>query len=99
MVRANVANAEGLLRPAMLASAEILTSAESAAAAVPETSIVREGEQAHVWLVRANNILEERAIITGRHNGSLTEVRQGLTVGERIVTGGSLFIDGVAQAD
>jgi cobalt-zinc-cadmium efflux system membrane fusion protein len=60
---------------------------------------VREGDQAHVWVVRADGVLQERAIQTGRVSGALTEVRQGLAAGERIVTSGSLFIDTAAQPD
>jgi membrane fusion protein, heavy metal efflux system len=52
-----------------------------------------------VWVVRADGVLERRAVLTGRRNGALTEVRQGLKAGERIVTSGSLFIDSAAQPD
>ena len=41
----------------------------------------------------------QRSIQTGRSNGPVTEVRQGLAPGERIVTTGSLFIDSAAQPD
>lgn len=99
MVRALVTNADGKLRPAMLGTSEISTSPDSQAPGVPEAAIVREGEQAHVWVVLADGTLQQRAIQTGRSSGSLTEVRQGLTAGERIVTRGSLFIDTAAQPD
>jgi cobalt-zinc-cadmium efflux system membrane fusion protein len=99
MVRATVANADGRLRPAMLATSEIITSPDTLAPGVPESAIVREGDQAHVWVVRPDGVLEERSIQTGRSNGTVTEVRQGLTAGERIVTAGSLFIDSAAQPE
>jgi len=83
----------------MLASSEIITSADTQAPGVPEAAIVREGDQAHVWVVHADGVLQERAVQTGRTSGALTEVRQGLAAGERIVTGGSLFIDTAAQPD
>jgi cobalt-zinc-cadmium efflux system membrane fusion protein len=99
MVRATVPNADGRLRPAMLATSEIITSPDSMAPGVPEAAIVREADQAHVWVVRPGGILDVRRIRTGRSNGAVTEVRQGLAEGERIVTTGSLFIDSVAQPD
>jgi cobalt-zinc-cadmium efflux system membrane fusion protein len=99
VVRATVVNADGRLKPAMFTTAEIVTSADSRAPAVASAAIVREGDQAHVWVVHANGVLLERAIQTGRTNGALTEVRQGLAAGERIVTSGSLFIDTAAQPD
>ncbi len=98
-VRATVANADGRLRPSMLAMSQIMTSPDTVAPGVPEAAIVREGEQAHVWVVRGDGLLEQRAILTGRSNGTLTEVRQGLKPGERIVTRGSLFIDSAEQPD
>jgi cobalt-zinc-cadmium efflux system membrane fusion protein len=99
IVRATVPNADGRLRPAMLGTSEIITSPDVLAPGVPEAAIVREGDQAHVWVVRPDGILEERAIQTGRVSGPLTEVRQGLAPGERIVTSGSLFLDSAAQPD
>ena len=99
VVRATVPNADGRLRPAMLVTSEIITSPDALAPAVPEAAIVREADQAHVWVVRSGGVLEQRRIQTGRSNGTLTEVRQGLAEGERIVTTGSLFIDSVAQPD
>jgi cobalt-zinc-cadmium efflux system membrane fusion protein len=99
MVRATVPNADGRLRPAMLGTSEIITSPDSLAPGVPEAAIVREGDQAHVWVVRPDGVLEQRSIQTGRSSGTLTEVRRGLAAGERIVTAGSLFIDTAAQPD
>jgi membrane fusion protein, heavy metal efflux system len=99
MVRALLPNADAKLRPAMLGTAEISTGPDSTAPGVPESAIVREGDQAHVWVVRAGGVLEQRRIETGRSNGPLTEVRRGLAAGERIVTRGGLFIDTAAQPD
>jgi membrane fusion protein, heavy metal efflux system len=99
VIRATIPNPDGRLKPAMFMTSEIVTSADSQAPAVPSAAIVREGEQAHVWVVRADGVLQERAIQTGRSSGALTEVRQGLAAGERIVISGSLFIDTAAQPD
>jgi cobalt-zinc-cadmium efflux system membrane fusion protein len=99
VIRATVPNTDGQLKPAMFTTAEIVTSADSQAPAVPPAAIVREGDQAHVWVVGANGVLQLRAIQTGRSNGATTEVRQGLVAGERIVVSGSLFIDTAAQPD
>ena len=99
LIRATVPNTDGRLKPAMFTTSEIVTSADSQAPAIPPAAIVREGDQAHVWVVRADGVLQERAIQTGRSNGAATEVRQGLAAGERIVISGSLFIDTAAQPD
>jgi cobalt-zinc-cadmium efflux system membrane fusion protein len=99
VIRATVPNTDGRLKPAMFTTSEIVTSADSQAPAVPPAAIVREGDQAHVWVVRPDGVLQERAVQTGRSNGAATEIRHGLAAGERIVISGSLFIDTAAQPD
>jgi cobalt-zinc-cadmium efflux system membrane fusion protein len=97
-VRATIANPDGKLKPQMFANFSIITSDESAAPAVPEDAIVREGDQARVWVIGQNNALTLRPIRTGRSNDGMVEVLDGLKVGERVVTRGSLFIDRAARA-
>lgn len=96
-VRATIVNPDGKLKPQMFANFSIITSGESAAPAVPEEAIVREGDQARVWVIGHNNTLALRPIRTGRSNDGMVEVLGGLIVGERVVTRGSLFIDRAAR--
>jgi cobalt-zinc-cadmium efflux system membrane fusion protein len=60
---------------------------------VPQSAIVYEGDAAHVWVVRANNEIVIRPIRVGRTSDGFVEILEGLQVGERVVTQGSLFID------
>jgi membrane fusion protein, heavy metal efflux system len=96
-VRATLTNPNGKLKPQMFASFSIITSGESQAPSVPEEAIVREGDQARVWVVSQNNTLELRSIHTGRSSEGMVEVVDGLEAGERVVTRGSLFIDRAAR--
>ncbi len=96
-VRATLTNADSKLKPQMFASFSIITSGDSQAPAVPEEAIVREGDQARVWVVATNNTLALRSIRTGRSNDGMVEVLEGLKAGERVVTRGSLFIDRAAR--
>jgi cobalt-zinc-cadmium efflux system membrane fusion protein len=96
-VRATLANPDGKLKPQMFASFSIITSGESQSPAVPEEAIVREGDQARVWVVSQNNALSLRSIRTGRSSDGMVEVLDGLQPGERVVTRGSLFIDRAAR--
>jgi cobalt-zinc-cadmium efflux system membrane fusion protein len=96
-VRATIENPDGKLKPQMFANFSIITSGESAAPAVPQEAVVREGEAARVWVVQADNTLALREIHTGRINNGMVEVLDGLKPGEKIVTRGSLFIDRAAQ--
>jgi membrane fusion protein, heavy metal efflux system len=97
-VRATLVNPDGKLKPHMFASFSIITSSgDSQAPSVPEEAIVREGEEARVWVVAQNNTLSLRSIHTGRSNDGMVEVLDGLKAGERVVTRGSLFIDRAAR--
>jgi membrane fusion protein, heavy metal efflux system len=97
-VRATLANPGGKLKPQMFASFSIITSEASSAPAVAEEAVVREGDQARVWVVSRSGTLELRPIRTGRRrNDGMVEVLEGLQAGERVVTRGSLFIDRAAR--
>jgi len=98
-VRAEIANQDGMLKPEMFATFSISTGNESAAPAVPEGAIIYEGDTARVWVARDDGTLAARAIKTGRTSKGNVEVVAGLTVGEKVVTSGSLFIDRAAKGD
>jgi cobalt-zinc-cadmium efflux system membrane fusion protein len=95
-VRAAIANPDRALKPEMFASFRIVTSEPTLSAAVPNSAVVYEGDLAHVWVIQGDGLIAYRAIQTGRHDGDLVEVTDGLKAGERIVTKGGLFIDQVA---
>jgi cobalt-zinc-cadmium efflux system membrane fusion protein len=96
-VRAMIPNPGGRLKPQMYASFHIITGEASQAPAVPEEAVVREGDQAHVWVVKHDNALTIRLIRTGRSGDGMVEVLEGLQPGERVVTRGSLFMDREAK--
>jgi cobalt-zinc-cadmium efflux system membrane fusion protein len=98
LVRAEIANREGALKPEMFANFRILTSGPSESPAVPEDAVVYEGDAAHVWVALADGTLAYRAVRTGRRNDGLIEVTEGLGPGDRVVTKGSLFIDQAAAS-
>ena len=96
-VRAEIGNADGALKPEMLATLKIVTSAAGPTVAVPEAAVVYEGEHAHVWVVHEGDRIGLREIRVGRTSDGYVEVQDGLRAGEKIVTRGSLFIDRAAR--
>jgi cobalt-zinc-cadmium efflux system membrane fusion protein len=92
-VRATLPNPDGRLKPQMFASFSIFTSAADTAPAVPEEAVVREGDEARVWVLLPDNSLASREIRTGRISDGMVEVLSGLSAGDRVVTRGSLFVD------
>ena len=94
LVRAEVANPDGLLKPDMLAVFEIATGAPAQILAVPENAVVYEGADAHVWVADpAHKTLALRQVTTGSNAGGQVQVRSGLKPGESVVTSGAVFID------
>jgi membrane fusion protein, heavy metal efflux system len=98
-VRAEVENPNGELKPEMFASFSIITGNESKAPAVPESAIVYEGQEARIWVEKADGTLGLRQIRTGRNFGNMLEAVSGVKAGEKIVTGGTLFIDRAAKGE
>ena len=93
LVRAEVDNRDGALKPMMFANFRILTGEAVTAPGVPQRAIVYEGAEAHVFVARDDGTLAVRPIHTGRVNGDLVEATGGIAAGERVVTRGALFID------
>jgi cobalt-zinc-cadmium efflux system membrane fusion protein len=98
-VRAVIDNADGALRPEMLATLSIDAGEAQSAPAVRASAVVYEGERAHVWVETTDGAIGIREIRAGRSDAGLVEVLEGLKAGERVVTRGSLFIDRAARLD
>ncbi|MBX6373701.1 MAG: efflux RND transporter periplasmic adaptor subunit [Acetobacteraceae bacterium] len=99
-VRAEVQDPEGLLKLEMFASFRIVLGEASASPAVPAGAVIHRGAETGVWVALPDGeSFAYRRVTLGRRSGSLWEVTEGLEAGERIVTGGALFIDRAAMAD
>ncbi|MEP7030733.1 MAG: efflux RND transporter periplasmic adaptor subunit [Pseudolabrys sp.] len=96
MVRATIDNSQGLLRPEMFASVNILTGEGDSSPGIPREAIIYDGNAARVWIVHDDRAVEARQIKTGLSNGSMVQVLDGLKLGEKIVTKGTLFVDRAA---
>jgi len=97
LVRATVANKDGLLKPEMFANVTIYSGGDHRAIGVPKQALIYEGDQVRLWVAHEDKSIELRQIKTGLTNGDLVEVEGHLKPGEQIVTKGSLFIDRAAS--
>ncbi|RAI33002.1 efflux RND transporter periplasmic adaptor subunit, partial [Rhodoplanes serenus] len=97
LVRADIDNADGLLKPEMLASVTIATNGIVLAAGVPQDAVIVEGHGARVWVARDDRTLELRPVTVGAVDQRMVQIVEGLAPGERIVTGGGLLIDRIAS--
>jgi membrane fusion protein, heavy metal efflux system len=96
LVRATINNSERLLKPEMFSSVTILTGEGDSSLAVPREAIIYDGSNARVWVARDDHAVEPRKIKTGLSNGQMVQVLDGLRLGEKVVTKGSLFVDRAA---
>jgi RND family efflux transporter MFP subunit len=84
MVEAEVANAEGRLRPGAFARAEIVVEAAKPAILVPASAIVTFAGIEKVISVKGERAVEKR-VRTGRRVGDRVEIVEGLAAGELVV--------------
>lgn len=98
-VHAQIPNPDGALKPEMFATFTIATGEESQAPAVPAGALIYEGETARVWIAGPHDTLQLRPVRLGRSKAGMVEILSGVTVGENVVTQGSLFIDRAARVD
>jgi cobalt-zinc-cadmium efflux system membrane fusion protein len=83
----------------MFANFGIITGNESKAPAIPDSAIVYEGQEARIWVEKADGTLGLRQIRIGRNFGNMFEAVSGVKAGEKIVTSGTLFIDRAAKGE
>jgi cobalt-zinc-cadmium efflux system membrane fusion protein len=98
-VRAEIANPNGLLKPAMFATMLIHAGGDRVSSAIPEMAVIHEGDQSHVWLSAGGESLVMRRIRPGRLQNGYMEVLSGLKPGDRVALAGSLFLDSAANSD
>jgi RND family efflux transporter MFP subunit len=85
-VEIDVNNPGGLLTPGMYADVTLKLDTTENALSVPVTAVVHSGADAFVLVVRPDGRVEKRAVTTGVETADRVEVRNGLAVGEQVIT-------------
>lgn len=83
-----VPNADSQLRAGMYAAVAVRGHARKNVLVIPQTAIVMREDQRTVYVVNAENVVQQKLLEIGAVEGGLVEVVKGLAEGERIVTGG-----------
>ena len=98
VVRSEIPNPDGVLKSEMFASFKIAIGDGEPAPAVPVDAVIRDGEQAVVWVEREPMLFERRKVKVGIEQDGRVQVREGLKAGEQVVARGAIFVDNrVAQ--
>lgn len=93
VVRSQIDNPDGVLKSEMFASFKIGSAEPSATSAVPTVAVIREGDVATVWVETEPMLFKRRVVEIGVQQNGLTQIRNGLAVGEVVVARGAIFVD------
>ena len=93
-VRVELANPNGLLKPAMYGSVELAAShARGKALAIPDSAVLDSGARQVVLVQRGEGLFEPRDVKLGMRAEGYVEVLDGLAAGEQVVVRANFLID------
>lgn len=91
LARAAIRNEDGLWRPGLFVTAELITAEDEVGVLVPHEAI-HTIENKPLVFVQENGGFEKRPVALGRRNGSACEIVSGLKPGERYVAKGGFIL-------
>jgi membrane fusion protein, heavy metal efflux system len=96
-VRVVLPNPRGQLKPAMFGRVRILRSS-SQGILVPAAAVIREGNDAYIFVAKGNGKYERRSVKLGRSTETSLEISSGVTPGETVVSEGALLLRASGQS-
>ena len=96
-LRVVLPNPGGRIKPAMFGSIRVLRSS-SQGIVVPASAVIREGNEAHVFISKGNGRFERRTVKLGRAMDGSIEILSGVNQGDSIVSEGALLLRAAAQS-
>ena len=88
-VRAQFDNADNTLFPNQFVNVRLLVKTLQDVVTVPTSAIQRGAPGAYVYVINADDTVSVRQITTGAVDGNITQVRSGLSAGDRVVIDGT----------
>jgi membrane fusion protein, heavy metal efflux system len=95
-VRVVLPNPAGRLKPQMFGSIRLLRSS-APGILVPATAVIREANDAYMFVAQGNGRFERRKVELGRSVDGALQITAGVHAGETVVTDGSLLLRSVGQ--
>lgn len=93
VVRSEIPNPDRALKAEMFASFRIMTGRAETSPSVPSDAVIREGALAVIWVERQPMVFERRPVKIGMEQAGRIQIAEGVTVGERVVARGAIFVD------
>jgi membrane fusion protein, copper/silver efflux system len=95
--RAELANPGGRLKPGMYATLGFAEGAGVQALIVPSEAVIRTGERSVVIVAEREGRFRQEDVELGFESGGRTEIRKGLSEGDKVVVSGQFLIDSEAS--
>lgn len=92
LVRLQIDNRAGRLKPGMMASVR-LTGSQKIALVIPKSSLITTANMVMVWVDTGDSVLERRMVETGLENAGEIEIVSGIEAGERVVKSGAYLLN------
>ncbi|TDG20448.1 efflux RND transporter periplasmic adaptor subunit [Paraburkholderia silviterrae] len=90
LIRAEVPNPKGSLRPGQFVRIKLLGAQRANAVAVPQVAVQQGPRGAYVWTVDKDDKAQQRAVETGEWNGNDWVISSGLHAGDHVVIDNTL---------
>lgn len=92
-VRIEIPNPDGMMLPDMYADVEIASGSGGQVVAVPDNAVIDTGSRQVVIVYKGDGRFEPRQVQVGQQGGGFTEIRSGITAGDKIVVAANFLID------
>jgi membrane fusion protein, heavy metal efflux system len=97
-VRSELPNPDRLLKSEMFASFRITVGGGERSAVVPVDAVIRDGDQAFVWIASEPMLFQRRKVQVGLERDGRVQILDGLEGGERVVGRGAIFVDNESRS-
>lgn len=92
-VRCEIDNPELKLKPEMYARVSPIANLHDKLVRIPNTAIVTQGLYSYVFVEQSPGVLQRRKVVLGLQGHEDSYVKEGLKVGERVVSTGTLLLN------
>ncbi|MEO5345107.1 MAG: efflux RND transporter periplasmic adaptor subunit [Magnetococcus sp. YQC-9] len=96
-VRIELANSDGLLRPALQATVQLTSPVGESLISVPDSALLDSGSRQVVLVERGEGLYEPRPVRAGAKGGGYVEILEGLLEREKVVVRANFLIDAEAN--
>ncbi|HJX32345.1 MAG TPA: efflux RND transporter periplasmic adaptor subunit [Thermodesulfobacteriota bacterium] len=90
--RISVANPDGFLRPGMFVTIKLMLSGSSDAVAVPKVAVLADAGRTFVFVHQEGDYWIRRPVSLGETLNEYVEIKDGLSIGQRIIADGSFLL-------